>query len=696
MRFKKLNLKNIRSYEDQEINFSDGSLLLSGDIGSGKTSILLAIEYALFGLQPGQKGAALLRNESNLGEVELELEIEGNQVLIERKLKRSSKTVSNEYAAITINGQKIESSVTEIKTKILELLNYPTEFIKKNNLLYRYTIYTPQEQMKQIISEDPETRLNILRHIFGMDKYKNIRENLTILLGYLKEEIKALQAKIKELEQDKTKFSSLKEITRILEKKVEERKKELEINIKKREVIEAESFQLDLQIKGKVELEKEVEKTQVLIKSKRENLFSLTQEEKELQKLIFEVAENFEEERYTKLLSEIKSRKDQIENLNFQQIEIMGRTSSIQKNKEEVDKKRERLFKIDICPTCLQDVPEFHKHNILNESERTLVEIKNNLKSLQEESYYLENQLEKEKLLLLELEKEKFYQEIMKSKIEYLQKSKSKLSNTKKLKQDIEKDCILLEKHLIELKQEILGFSKFDTLSKIKKNELKLAFLNEKNSEISIAEINKELELTNKELYSLREVIRDKEETEKKLAHHLDLSDWLSNKFLELINFIEKNVLINLRREFSAVFNKWFQMLMPSDSFQVQLDESFTPLIIQNETEMEYAFLSGGERTAVALAYRLALNQTINSVLSKIKTRDIVILDEPTDGFSELQLDKMREVLEELNTGQLIIVSHEQKMESFVENILKVKKTLDISTIEPLSPAQPDFKKRNL
>ena len=46
---------------------------------------------------------------------------------------------------------------------------------------------------------------------------------------------------------------------------------------------------------------------------------------------------------------------------------------------------------------------------------------------------------------------------------------------------------------------------------------------------------------------------------------------------------------------------------------------------------MDYDFLSGGERTAAALAYRLALNQTINSILSKIKTRGIIILDEPTD-----------------------------------------------------------------
>jgi len=57
MKLNKIKINNIRSYETQEIVFPEGSTLLSGDIGSGKTSILLAIEFALFGLQPGQRGS---------------------------------------------------------------------------------------------------------------------------------------------------------------------------------------------------------------------------------------------------------------------------------------------------------------------------------------------------------------------------------------------------------------------------------------------------------------------------------------------------------------------------------------------------------------------------------------------------------------------------------------------------------------
>ena len=49
-----LTLKNIRSYKDAKIEFPTGTVMLSGDIGSGKSTILLAIEFALFGVLRGE------------------------------------------------------------------------------------------------------------------------------------------------------------------------------------------------------------------------------------------------------------------------------------------------------------------------------------------------------------------------------------------------------------------------------------------------------------------------------------------------------------------------------------------------------------------------------------------------------------------------------------------------------------------
>ena len=61
-------------------------------------------------------------------------------------------------------------------------------------------------------------------------------------------------------------------------------------------------------------------------------------------------------------------------------------------------------------------------------------------------------------------------------------------------------------------------------------------------------------------------------------------------------------------------------------------------------------------------------------MLSNIKTKDIVILDEPTDGFANEQIDKMRDIFEQLKAEQIILVSHEQKMEGFVDHVLHVQK----------------------
>ncbi|MEK6847616.1 MAG: SMC family ATPase, partial [Nanoarchaeota archaeon] len=166
--------------------------------------------------------------------------------------------------------------------------------------------------------------------------------------------------------------------------------------------------------------------------------------------------------------------------------------------------------------------------------------------------------------------------------------------------------------------------------------------------------------------------IREKLETISKLE------EWISKIFISLVSFTERNVMMKLKSEFSSKFADWFSMLV-SDIFEVSLDDEFTPVINYQDYELDYSYLSGGERTAIALAYRLSLNQVVNSLLSKIKTKDIVILDEPTDGFSEQQLDKMRDVLRQLEVKQLIIVSHEPKIEGFVENVIRFKKEQGVS-----------------
>jgi len=88
MLLKSLKLHNIRSYEDQDINFPVGSVLLAGDIGSGKSTILLGIEFAIFGAKKGELPAyTLLKHGKKEGFVELRMQIANKDVIIKRILK---------------------------------------------------------------------------------------------------------------------------------------------------------------------------------------------------------------------------------------------------------------------------------------------------------------------------------------------------------------------------------------------------------------------------------------------------------------------------------------------------------------------------------------------------------------------------------------------------------------------------------
>lgn len=82
----------------------------------------------------------------------------------------------------------------------------------------------------------------------------------------------------------------------------------------------------------------------------------------------------------------------------------------------------------------------------------------------------------------------------------------------------------------------------------------------------------------------------------------------------------------------------------------------------------------------IALAYRLALNSLVQKVSTGMKS-NLLILDEPTDGFSKEQLFKVRDILNELRCPQVILVSHERELESFTDHIYRVVKYNGVSEI---------------
>ena len=153
----------------------------------------------------------------------------------------------------------------------------------------------------------------------------------------------------------------------------------------------------------------------------------------------------------------------------------------------------------------------------------------------------------------------------------------------------------------------------------------------------------------------------------------IEVQRWLLNHVVPAIVEIEAGVLDSIRDRFEALFADWFARLVESDDLRVAVDASFSPVVQSGEYELEHETLSGGERTSLALAYRLALSTMVRQEAG-ITRESLLVLDEPTDGFSSQQLNRLREVLAETGCDQTIIVSHEQELEGVADTVYGVTK----------------------
>lgn len=679
MRFRKLKLENIRSYESLEVNFPKGSILLAGEIGSGKTSILLGLQFALFGLQPGQKGSSILRNGTDSAMACLELEVDGEKIVLERSIKKSSKgSISQDLNIITYHGRSEELSTSEMKDRVISILNYPKEFVKKSNLLYKFTVYTPQEEMKEIIQEKPDVRLDTLRHIFGIDRYKRIKENSTIFLQKIKDAIRIKEVLATELNPLREKFTIENE------KKIALIRFVNNLSIEYKKLQEEESLfskklaDLEKSIEEKRELSREVEKIHIELRGKKD-LESRVQKELVLMQRQIANPVDFSEGRLVSVSNLLEKHRRILEEKNSRFLEISSSISVLEAQKEVPLGLREKIVSMENCPTCFQSVGEEHKHKITKKTTYDIEEINLQLESKIYERDQLAKDIEKEKELIRGYESDKNILLGNKVKYEHQKSVEVKIKSDAFVLERTRNEIALLKERLEKLETQISAFEGSLAYEKVKEEHGALKEVLRKN-EILLATKNSELEILKGRLEELSGEILEKETIRAQVNHLKILQEFISEKFIAMIDLTEKNVMAKLRSEFSSIFAEWFSMLV-TDDLSVRLDEDFTPIISNQDYEIYYEFLSGGERTAVALAYRLSLNKVLNSFLSRIKTKGIVILDEPTDGFASEQIDKMRDIFDQLDAEQMILVSHEQKIESFVDHVLRVKKEV-VSRVE--------------
>lgn len=674
MIIKSISLNNIRSYTKQRINFNEGITVLSGDIGSGKSTIMLAIEFALFGLLSNEAGTSLLRKGSNEGSVELTFSINSKEFTIQRTLKRKPEGIRQQNGAIIIDNSKQDMTPIELKQKIISLLGYPQESLAKKSLIYHFTTYTPQDEMKQILNEEPEQRISIIRKIFGIDKYERIVENSSLFARFLRESKKEMQGRIIDLDSKKSELTKINEEKENLLKKEKEIHEKLNVSKQKTQEIRKKALELEVQLKTIQELKKEKAIIEATIKQKENHQFDLLKEIEKAEKDINELKKNISQEKIEELKKKIKENIDleinKLENELLQTQKSLAESEISIRNSEKI---KNQIGNLNECPLCLQNVSHEHKSSItekentkINESNKKMLEINQKITEIKTNLQNKKNELNESRNAEKELS-------LIKMQIKNISEKEALIIEKKKLQ---EKNSIDIKEQREKMSKIIVSdFEKYEKEYAETRNEFEKALAIERSCEIEKAKINSEINSSIKMKEMFEKEIYEKEKTKTKLNEVSKIESWISKKFTDTIIQMEKHVLGKIYFTFNEQFKELFGVLIDDERLSSKIDETFTPKIEQNGYETEFQSLSGGEKTSIAMAYRLALHTAISKMINTINTRGLLLLDEPTDGFSSEQIDSMKDLFEKISANQAIIVSHESKIESVADQVVRIVKT---------------------
>ena len=661
---KAIEMQNLRSYRGASVEFPLGKTLFEGDIGSGKSTILMAIEFAFFGLG-SEAGSALLRLGESEGKVRMIFDVDGKEYEILRGLSRKGTRVQQTEGYLKTPEAKLHLSPTELKEKILDVLQFnEVPDPKAQSWIYRYAVYTPQEEMKSILLLTPDLRLQILRRAFGIEDYKMAGENANELAKEIRRKAENLEGRAADFDDLKSRIKRWKEQREFFTEELKRTQKvesenlaQLENLKKEREKLHDEEVRLSALINAIVSDEE-------FIKARGRDASEWMQEAEELEKRTAKLRQKIAELEQTRSptartmneisadLRELEAKSDKLRRFEAKIASKVDEYHSIMEN--------------GVCPVC--DRPaEAHEFVALEKAKKEeMTHVSEELRACVSKLEHAREELEKkreyetiqEKVVSLRDELTRNLDEIEKSGGRVarargeIEKTKERLSTAKKQRESLAD----LGENLEELEQ------------KIRRAETQLKDVRDK-----VTEAKTRMDDLTQQIAEGDEEAKQKERYGKRADTLRENEIWLQDYFEPTVEAIERNVMISINQDFNANFQKWFAMLIADPQKEVQVDENFTAIISQDGYEQEVNFLSGGERTSVALAYRLALNTLVQRVSTGMKS-NLLILDEPTDGFSQEQLGNVREVLDDVACPQMIIVSHEKELESFADQIFRISK----------------------
>ena len=260
------------------------------------------------------------------------------------------------------------------------------------------------------------------------------------------------------------------------------------------------------------------------------------------------------------------------------------------------------------------------------------------------------------------------------------QKADEQFEKMEKKKNLIQQEISNLERQLVDISKNLRPLTDIDdVLHKAEKDEETVLHIIE-NLKLAMSTKKESVRYLKEEIQKVKGEISEAEKHREKYEKFSNCHDWLNDFFIPTVEQVEKHVLHSIQHNFNSIYQNWFSVLIDDPTKQSRIDEDFSPIVEQDGYEQVVDYLSGGEKTSIALAYRLTLNSMMRQETECLKS-NLLILDEPTDGFSKTQLSKVKDLLQQLDSKQIILVSHENELETYVDNIYYISKDSGISHV---------------